>query len=147
MEVILKESIESLGTAGDIVKVANGYARNYLIPQGKALLANRKNIDRLEKDRELIRHRAAKIKADLEALAAELERLTIEIPVKVGDSGKLYGSVTTMDIADAIADKGFKVDRRKIQLEEPIKELGEYDIPIKLSPDVKTSLKVKVVNE
>jgi len=145
MEVILKESIKSLGSAGDIVNVADGYARNYLIPQGKAVLATSKNVKQLERQQEAIRKRAAQLKADLEALAAQLNKLEIEVPVKVGESGKLYGSVTSMDIAKAISDKGYTVDRKKIQLEEPIKELGEYSILIKLAPEVEATVKLNVV--
>ncbi len=145
MEVILKESIKSLGSAGDIVNVADGYARNYLIPQGKAVIATTKNIKQLERQQEAIRKKAAQIKADLEALAAQLNNLEIEIPVKVGESGKLYGSVTSMDIAKAISEKGYSVDRKKIQLEEPIKELGEYSISIKLAPEVEATIKLNVV--
>jgi len=145
MEVILKESIKSLGSAGDIVNVADGYARNYLIPQGKAVIATTKNVKQLERQQESIRKRAAQLKADLEALAAQLNKLELEIPVKVGESGKLYGSVTSMDIARAISDKGYDVDRKKIQLDEPIKELGEYSILIKLAPEIEATIKLKVV--
>jgi len=145
MEVILKESIKSLGSAGDIVNVADGYARNYLIPQGKAVIATSKNIKQLERQQEAIRKKAAQLKADLEALAAQLNKLEIEVPVKVGESGKLYGSVTSMDIAKAISDKGYSVDRKKIQLDEPIKELGEYSILIKLAPEVDATIKLNVI--
>ena len=145
MEVILKESIKSLGSAGDIVNVADGYARNYLIPQGKAVIATTKNVKQLERQQEAIRKKAAQLKADLEALAAQLNKLEIEIPVKVGESGKLYGSVTSMDIAKAISDKGYNVDRKKIQLDEPIKELGEYSILIKLAPEIEATIRLKVV--
>ncbi len=145
MEVILNESIESLGKAGDIVKVADGYARNYLIPKGLAMIANRKNVVQLEKQRAAILEKAAKIKQEFEALSEQLSKLDIEIPVKVGEEEKLYGSVTSMDIAKAIEEKGYTVDRKKIVLPEPIKALGEYEIPIKLSPDVTATVNVKVV--
>ena len=145
MEVILNESIESLGKAGDIVKVADGYARNYLIPKGLAMLANKKNVVQLEKQRAAILEKAAKIKKEFEALAEQLAKLEIEIPVKVGEEEKLYGSVTSMDIAKAIEEKGYTVDRKKIVLPEPIKALGEYEIPVKLSPDVTATVNVKVV--
>ncbi len=146
MEVILNESIESLGKAGDIVQVSDGYARNYLIPKGIAIVANKKNIVQIEKQRAAILERAAKMKQEFEALAEQLSKLDIEIPVKVGEEEKLYGSVTSMDIAKAIEDKGYKVDRKKIILSEPIKALGEYEIPVKLSPDVTATVKVKVVS-
>ena len=145
MEVILNESIESLGKAGDIVNVSDGYARNYLIPKGIAIVANKKNLVQIEKQRAAILERAAKIRQEFEALAEQLEKLELEIPVKVGEEEKLYGSVTTMDIAKAIEDKGYQVDRKKILLPEPIKSLGEYEVPVKLSPDVTATVKVKVV--
>ncbi len=146
MEVILNESIESLGKAGDIVNVSDGYARNYLIPKGIAIVANKKNLVQIEKQRAAILERAAKVRQEYEALAEQLSKLDIEIPVKVGEEEKLYGSVTSMDIARAIEEKGYQVDRKKIVLPEPIKALGEYEIPVKLSPDVTATVKVRVVS-
>ncbi len=145
MEVILNESIESLGKAGDIVKVSDGYARNYLIPKGIAIVANKKNLVQIEKQRAAILERAAKMRQEFEALAEQLAKLELEIPVKVGEEEKLYGSVTSMDIAKAIEERGYQVDRKKILLSEPIKALGEYEVPIKLSPDVTATVNVKVV--
>ncbi len=145
MEVILNESIESLGKAGDIVNVSDGYARNYLIPKGIAIVANKKNLVQIEKQRAAILERAAKVRQEYEALAEQLSKLDIEIPVKVGEEEKLYGSVTSMDIARAIEEKGYQVDRKKIVLPEPIKALGEYEIPVKLSPDVTATVKIRVV--
>jgi len=145
MEVILNESIESLGKAGDIVNVSDGYARNYLIPKGIAIVANKKNLVQIEKQRAAILERAAKVRQEFEALAEQLSKIDIEIPVKVGEEEKLYGSVTSMDIARAIEEKGYQVDRKKIVLTEPIKALGEYEIPVKLSPDVTATVKVRVV--
>ncbi|HID97672.1 MAG TPA: 50S ribosomal protein L9 [Thermodesulfobacteriaceae bacterium] len=147
MEVILKETIPSLGKAGDIVKVANGYARNFLVPKGKAIVSSKKNLEQLERQRALILARAAKEKEEFEALAGQLVGLDITIPVKVGEEDRLYGSVTSMDIGDAIGQHGYTVDRRKIRLDEPIKSLGEYEVPVRLSPDVTASLTVKVVPE
>ncbi len=146
MEVILNESIENLGKAGDIVNVANGYARNYLLPKGIAIIADRKNLTKIEKQREAILKRAAMMKEEHEALASQLAALDIEIPVKVGEEDKLYGSVTNLDIAKVVNEKGFEIDRKKIILGEPIKALGEYEIPVKLSPDVTATLKVRVVS-
>ncbi len=146
MEVILNESIESLGKAGDIVSVANGYARNYLLPKGLAITADKKNLTKIEKQREAILKRAAKMQEEYEALASQLAALDIEIPVKVGEEDKLYGSVTNLDIAKAVEEKGFQIDRKKILLGEPIKALGEYEVPVKLSPDVTATLKIKVVS-
>ncbi len=146
MEVILNESIDNLGKAGDIVNVANGYARNYLLPKGIAIIADKKNLSKIEKQREAILKRAAKMKEEYEALASQLAALDIEIPVKVGEEEKLYGSVTNLDIAKTIGEKGYEIDRKKIILEEPIKSLGEYEIPVKLSPDVTATITVKVVS-
>ncbi len=145
MEVILNESISSLGKAGDIVNVADGYARNYLLPKGLAMVADRKNVNQLERQRAAILERAAKMRQEHEALASKLEELALEIPVKVGEEDKLYGSVTSMDIAEKVADLGYQIDRKKIQLPDPIKTLGEFEVPVKLSPDVTATLKVKVV--
>ncbi len=145
MEVILKESIPSLGKAGDIVKVANGYARNYLLPQGKAMISDKKNRANLERQRQFILARAAKEKEEYEALASQLQSIDITIPMRVGENERLYGSVTTMDIARAIEEAGYTVDRKKIQLDEPIKSLGEFDVDIRLNPDVTATVKVKVV--
>ena len=146
MEVILNESIDNLGKAGDIVNVASGYARNYLLPKGIAISADKKNLAKIERQREAILKRAAQMNEEYEALASRLAGLDIEIPVKVGEEEKLYGSVTNLDLAKAIEEKGFEIDRKKILLGEPIKALGEYEIPVKLSPDVTATLKVKVVS-
>ena len=147
MEVILKESIPSLGKAGDIVKVANGYGRNFLIPKGKAAFANRKNVFQLERQQAFIVAKAAKELNELEALASQLGRLEISIPVRVGEKERLYGSVTSLDISKAIASQGYTIDRKKLQLDEPIKALGEFEVPIKLSPDVTATLKINVVSQ
>jgi len=127
--------------------VANGYARNFLVPKGKAIVSSKKNLEQLERQRALILARAAKEKEEFEALAGQLVGLDITIPVKVGEEDRLYGSVTSMDIGDAIGQHGYTVDRRKIRLDEPIKSLGEYEVPVRLSPDVTASLTVKVVPE
>ena len=145
MEIILRESVPSLGKAGDTAKVADGYARNYLIPKGFAFLSDRKNVAQLERQRSMILARAAKFKAEYEALAGQLEGLDLSVSVRVGEEGRLYGSVTTMDIAKAVESKGYMVDRRKIQMDEPIKSIGEFVVPVKLSSDIVASLKVKVV--
>lgn len=145
MEIILRESVHSLGKAGDVVKVSAGYARNYLIPKGFAFLSDKKNVAMLERQRSMILARAAKLKAEHEALATQMERLDVNIPMRVGEEGKLYGSVTSMDIAKAIESLGYTIDRRKIQMDESIKSLGEFGIPVKLSADVTTSIKIKVV--
>ena len=145
MEVILRESIPSLGKAGEIVKVADGYARNYLLPQGKAILSDKKNLASLERQRKKILEMAAKQRQEAEALARQLEELEISIPVRVGENEKLYGSVTSQDIVKAIAQQGYTVDKRKVLLPEPIKTLGEFEVPVRLDVDVTAQLKVKVV--
>ncbi len=145
MEVILKESIESLGNAGDIVRVKPGFARNFLIPKGKAIIADKKNIKALERQRSKILELAAKRKEEHEALRMKLEELTIEIPVRVGEEEKLYGSVTNQDIAKAIEEKGYEIDKKKIVLDEPIKALGAHEVKVKISPEVTATITVNVV--
>ena len=145
MEIILNETISSVGRAGDVVTVADGYARNYLLPQGKAILAEKKNVALMERRRNAILARAAKQHEEFAALANRLEVMDIVIPVRVGEDGKLYGSVTSMDIARVVEENGYSVDRKKIQLSEPIKAVGEYDVPVKVAPEVTATLKVNVV--
>lgn len=147
MEIILQESISTLGKAGDVVKVADGYARNYLLPRGLALVADRKNLTNLERQRSRILARAAKLRSEHEALASQLQAMELVVAVKVGEGDRLYGSVTAMDVAEAISSKGYSVDKRKIQIKEPIKTLGEHDVEIRLSTDVVAAVKVKVVPE
>jgi large subunit ribosomal protein L9 len=145
MEIILKETVPSLGKAGDIVKVANGYARNFLLPKGKAVFADKKNMSQIERQRASILNKAAKERDEFDALALKLGNLEISIPVRVGEMDRLYGSVTNLDIANVIESQGYSIDRKKIQLDEPIKTLGEFEVPVKLSPDVKAMVKVNVV--
>jgi large subunit ribosomal protein L9 len=145
MEIILKETIPSLGKAGDMVKVANGYARNFLLPKGKAIFANKKNMSQIERQRASILDKAAKERDEFDALATKLADLEITIQVRVGEMDRLYGSVTNLDIANVIKSQGYSIDRKKIQLDEPIKALGEFKVPVKLSPDVKAIVKVNVV--
>jgi len=145
VEIILQESIKTLGKAGDVVKVADGYARNYLLPRGLALVADKKNLTNLERQRNRILARAAKLREEYEALASQLQSMELVVPAKVGEGDRLYGSVTSMDIAELIAAKGYQVDKRKIQIQEPIKAIGEYDVEIRLATDVTAIVKVKVV--
>jgi len=114
VEIILQESIKTLGKAGDVVKVADGYARNYLLPRGLALVADKKNLTNLERQRNRILARAAKLREEYEALASQLQSMELVVPAKVGEGDRLYGSVTSMDIAELIAAKGYQVDKRKI---------------------------------
>jgi large subunit ribosomal protein L9 len=147
MEVILREHVDNLGRRGEIVKVADGYARNYLLPRKLALLATEGNKQRIEKEKVKFDAAEAEERKIAEAMSARVNNLDLEIARKVGETEALYGSVTTSDIAEALAKKGFDVDRRKIVLQEPIKRLGEFDVPIKLHRDVTTTVKLKVVAE
>jgi large subunit ribosomal protein L9 len=147
MEVILREHVDNLGKRGELVKVADGYARNYLLPRKLALLATDGNRKQIEREREKFDAREAEEKKAAEALAARVANLEIEIARRVGESDVLFGSVTTADIAEALAAKGFEADRRKLQLAEPIKKLGEYDIPLRLSREVVAHIKVRVIAE
>jgi large subunit ribosomal protein L9 len=145
MEIILRESIKELGKAGDVVKVANGYARNYLIPKQLAIHADKKNLKLLEAQRKRILTSAAKLKNEFDALASKLNEIKLEIPMLVGEEGKLFGSVTTMDIEKAIHEKGYEIDRKKINLSEPVKAIGNYEIEIKLHNDVTAKVSLSVV--
>jgi large subunit ribosomal protein L9 len=147
MEVILREHVDNLGRRGEIVRVADGYARNYLLPRKLALLATEGNKQRIERERAKFDAAEAEEKKVAEAMAARMANLELEIARKVGETDALYGSVTTSDIADALHAKGFDIDRRKVHLREPIKKLSEIDVPIRLQRDVTATVKVKVVAE
>jgi large subunit ribosomal protein L9 len=139
--------VDNLGKRGEIVKVADGYARNYLRPRKLALPAtagNRKHVDR---ERKIMEAREAEEKGMAEAIAARLLAIEISIARRVGETDQLYGSVTSADIADLLKSKGFEIDRRKLILPEPIKAIGDYDVPLKLHREVTVSLKVRVVKE
>ncbi|MEQ1868589.1 MAG: 50S ribosomal protein L9 [Vicinamibacterales bacterium] len=145
MEVILREHVDNLGRRGEVVKVAAGYARNYLLPRKLALLVTEGNKKQIERERTKFEAKEAEEKKGLEALAERLSNIEVVIARRVGETDALYGSVTSSDIADAVAAKGFELDRRKIQLAEPLKKVGEVDVPVKLHRDVVVNLKVKVV--
>ena len=147
MEIILKEDFHDLGFEGDIVSVAKGYARNYLIPQGFALVATAQNIKRYENEKKQMSWRKEKEKRVAEELAKVLENLSCTITVQVGEEDKLFGSVTSQNIAEALEAQGHTIDKRKILLDEPIKSLGIYSVPIKLHSDVEAKVKVWVVKE
>ena len=147
MEVILREHVDNLGKRGEIVKVADGYARNYLLPRKLALLATDGNRKQIERERDKFEAKETEEKKVAEGLAARMGNVEIDIARKVGENEVLFGSVTAADIAEALSAKGFEIDRRKLQLREPIKKLGEYDVPLKLHLDVVTAVKVKVVAE
>ena len=147
MEVILREHVDNLGKRGEIVKVAAGFARNYLLPRKLALLATEGNRKHVERERKIMETREAQEKAGAEAIATRLASVDIAIARRVGDTEQLYGSVTSGDIVDFLKSKGFEVDRRKLILPEPLKTLGEFDVPLKLHREVTVPLKVKVVKE
>ena len=147
MEVILREHVEHLGERGQIVKVADGYARNYLLPRKLALPATEGNRRHVERERKIVEAREADTKGQAEAVAARLAAIEIAIARRVGDTEQLYGSVTSGDIVEYLKAKGVEIDRRKLILPEPIKALGTYDVPLKLHRQVTVPLKVKVVKE
>lgn len=144
MQVILKENIDTLGHIGDIVKVAPGYARNYLLPKGLAVEATVKNAKALDHVKRQMAYRKDKALESARNLAAKLTELPIELLHKVGAEGKLFGSVTNMEIAAFLKGKGFDIDRKTILLAEPIKHVGEFDVTVKIHPEVSANLKVTV---
>ena len=147
MEVILREHVDNLGKRGEIVKVADGFARNYLLPRKLALPATAGNRKHVERERKIMEGREAEEKGAAEAIATRLAAVEIAIARRVGDTEQLYGSVTASDIVDFLKSKGVEIDRRKLILPEPIKSIGEHDVPLKLHRDVTVPLKVKVVKE
>ena len=144
MKVILKENVETLGHIGDIVKVAPGYARNFLLPKGLAIEATEKNAKALDHALRQMAYKKNKILESARALAAKLEGLAIALSHQAGDEGKLFGSVTNMEIAAFLKEKGFEIDRKTIQLADPIKNIGDYTVPVKIAPEVTANLKVSV---
>jgi large subunit ribosomal protein L9 len=144
MEVILRDHVENLGRRGDVVKVADGYARNYLLPRKLALPATDANKKVVERQRKIVDAREAEERTGAEALAARLAELEIIVSRRVGEHDALYGSVTSADIADALTAKGYEFDKRKIVLAEPLKQIGEFTVPLKLHRDVVAQLTVKV---
>ena len=147
MEVILKEDIANLGHRGDVVKVADGYGRNYLLPRKLAIEANKGNKAVIEQMKAAAVRRSAREKADAEALSTQFNNLTVSFQRRSGEHDQLFGSVTSGDIAAEIEKKGFNVDRRKIQLHEPLKSLGEFTVPVKLHKDVTAHVRVLIEKE
>jgi large subunit ribosomal protein L9 len=147
MEVILRDHVDNVGKRGEVVKVADGYARNYLLPRKLALVATPGNLKQVERERVKLDAKEAEEKGAADAVAAKMAGLEIVISRKVGETEALYGSVTSADIADALSAKGFDVDKRKIGLREPIKKLGEQTVPVKLHREVVVQVPVKVVAE
>ncbi|MBM2802733.1 MAG: ribosomal protein [Deltaproteobacteria bacterium] len=147
MEVILKEDVVNLGKIGELVRVRDGYARNYLLPRGLVLEANKKNLKTFEHHKKIVGDQKQKILRQAQAVGDQLNGVSLVIPMKVGEEGKLFGSVTNIHIEKALKAKGLNVDRRKIQLAEPIKNAGEYNVPVRLSGDITVPLKVSVVSD
>jgi len=147
VKIVLLKDVERLGRAGEIVKVANGFARNFLIPRGEALLATDANIAHFESRRRQHEAAAEREKKAAESLARELEKTSLTVQVRVGEEDKLFGSVTSQNVADLLKEQGREIDRRKIELEEPIRALGVYTIEIRLHPEVRASIKLWVVKE
>lgn len=147
MKVILRKNFDQLGKVGDVLSVKDGYARNYLIPRGIAYQATAGNIRSLEEEKKQILKRDAKELEAAQNLSVELEKVSVTIPVKVGEEEKIFGSVTTQMIADALKEKGFDIDKRKIEITEPIKALGIYSVSVKLHSSVVAAVKTWVVRE
>lgn len=147
MEVILRQDVDELGLEGDIVKVAKGYARNYLIPQSMALEATEHNRKALEMQRKKIELKRVKVKEQAEKAKTAMEEVVLTFTQKAGEEGKLYGSVTSMDIAAKLKERDIDIERRKIVLEKPIKELGEFKVDVKIYPEVTAAIKVVVKAE
>jgi large subunit ribosomal protein L9 len=147
MKIILREDVESLGLAGETVNVKDGFARNYLIPQKLAYPATRSYSRVFAEEKKLKDNRSARATAQAESLAAKLGNLSLEASVKVGEDDKVFGAVTAADIAVLLADKGYEVDKRDILLEEPLKALGIYNVPVKVASEIKAEVKVWVIKE
>lgn len=147
MQVILLEDVEKVGKSGDVVRVKDGFARNFLFPAGKAIVMTKTNMKLYEERKKRNSIKLAKEKEGAAKLAADLEKISCTITAKVGEEDKLYGSVTAQDIERALAQEGFEVDRKKIEIEEPIKKLGVYSVSIRLHPEIVAPLKIWVVKE
>jgi large subunit ribosomal protein L9 len=147
MEVILREDIEKLGNRGQVVKVAPGYARNFLLPKRLAVAATEANKKIVEQERQAHLRKEAKLQGEAQDLAKLMNGVSVTITQKAGENDQLFGSVTSKDVADALAAAGYQIDRRKIQLDEPIKQLGEFKVPVKLHKDVTAEVSVVVAKE
>lgn len=147
MKIILKEDVKNLGRMGDIVNVAEGYARNFLIPRKLAVEANTKSIKALEHEKKIIQEKAKKIKNAYQELSDRISSMTLTIRAKAGEEDKLFGSITTMDIAEALKSEGVNIDRKKIALDEPIKRLGSYTVSVRIHPEIAAQLNIQVIAE
>ncbi len=145
IQVILKEDVANLGRSGDLVAVKPGYGRNYLIPQGMAVLATTKNVAKIEHEKRQIEARTSKLRKDAESVASRLTGATIQLERQVGEGDKLFGSVTSRDVEEALRAQGIEVDRKKIHLEHPIRAIGQFTVDIKVAKDVTAQVKVWVV--
>lgn len=144
MEVILREDVAGLGIIGDVVKVKPGYARNFLLPRGLAVAADRRNLGQLEHQKRIIAAKKARERGDIEGRAKQLQGIVVETEVRAGKGGRLFGSVTNLDVKKLLDDKGFDVDRRRIELRDPIKEIGQFDVLVRVGQDVTAQVKVVV---
>jgi len=147
MEVILRADIDKLGRQGDVVKVTVGYGRNYLVPRGLAMAVTNENKALIAREKKALEQRLLKERADMQVIADKINGIRMVAPRKVGENDVLYGSVTSSDIAEWLAGKGVEIDKRKVQLEEPIKKLGSHEVKIKLHPEVEAQLKILVSKE
>ncbi len=147
MKVVLKDDIKNIGKIGQIVDVTAGYARNYLVPRGLAVEANTKNIKSLEHQKRIIQDNATKIKNSAQDLSNKISTITLVIKAKAGEEGKLFGAVTTMDIAEQLKNQGIEIDKKKLSLDEPIKRLGSYTVNVKIHPEILTHINLQVVEE
>ncbi len=147
MKLLLKEDVHGLGSCGDEVEVKNGYGRNFLIPNGHAIAATPKNLKQFNHQKSIVQGRLKKIKVSAEAQALEIGKALCVFNKKTGDSGKLFGAVTAQDITESLRGQGIELDRRKLQLKESIKSLGDFEVPVKLHPEVAVAVKVKVIQE
>ncbi|MBF0317399.1 MAG: 50S ribosomal protein L9 [Nitrospirae bacterium] len=147
MKVILKDDVANLGSMGAIVNVANGYARNYLLPRNLAVEANERNLKALRHESRNIEERIKKLKVTAADLATRLSSVTISLKAKAGEEGKLFGSITSKDISEALVGAGFTIDKRKIQMDSPIKRIGEHVVKVRIHPEVSADLKIDVTAE
>ena len=147
MKLLLKEDVDGLGFCGDEVEVKDGYGRNFLIPKGKALLATPNNLKAFNHQKRIVQSKVKKVIGVSQGVADEISKAPIQIKKKIGDGGKMFGSVTAQEVSDLLKAKGVNLDRRKIQIQEPIKKAGEYAIPVKLHPQVTAEIKLAVEGE
>lgn len=147
MDIILTENVKGLGTIGEVVKVKPGYGRNYLVPQGLAVEANDRNLNEMEHHKRQLTHKAEKLSKEAADIKARIEAIECSFVHKASEEGKLFGSVTSMEIAEALAAKGVEIDRRKIILDQPIKDLGEHEVEIKLNAGANATVKIIVLSE